>query len=65
MDPPYVVPHPKELTRRLHTNWLNRRAQNRQRSHRSEPAHIEQNVPSTRNTQILHFLFLKFALFRL
>jgi hypothetical protein len=49
MEPPYIVPHPKELTHRLHTNWLSRRVQNRQSSHCSEPAHVEQNVPSTCN----------------
>jgi hypothetical protein len=48
-DPPYVIPHPKELTHRLRTNWLRRRAQNRQCSHHLEPAQAEQNVPSTRN----------------
>jgi hypothetical protein len=34
---------------RLRTNWLERRAQNRHRSHRSDSAQVEQNVPSTRN----------------
>jgi hypothetical protein len=48
-EPPYLVPHPKELTHRLCTNWLNRRAQNRRSSHCSELAHVEQNVPLTRN----------------
>jgi hypothetical protein len=48
-EPPYIVPHPKELTHRLCNNWLQRWAQNRPRSHRSEPAQVEQNMPSTCN----------------
>jgi hypothetical protein len=48
-EPPYLVPHPKELTHRLCTNWLSRWAQNRQSSCHSEPAHVEQNVLSTHN----------------
>jgi hypothetical protein len=34
----------------LCTNWLNCRAQNRQSSHCPEPAQVEQNMLSTRNT---------------
>jgi hypothetical protein len=48
-EPPYHIPHPKELTHRLHTNWLCHRAQNRQNSHSLEPAQVEQHVPSTHN----------------
>ncbi|KAN0141919.1 hypothetical protein V8E53_000381 [Lactarius tabidus] len=39
MEPPYLVPHPKELTHCLCTNWLNRQAQNRRSSHCSSTMH--------------------------
>jgi hypothetical protein len=54
-EPPYFVPHPKELTHQLCTNWLNCWAQNRQSSHCPEPAQVEQNVLSTHNT--LHIIW--------
>jgi hypothetical protein len=44
-----MILHPQELTHRLCTNWLHKRAQNRPSSHSLEPAHIEQNVPLTHN----------------
>jgi hypothetical protein len=53
MEPPYTVPEPRQLTERLCQQWLRVRAQNRHLrrvSHRPDPAHVEQNVPLTRNT---------------
>jgi hypothetical protein len=52
MEPPYTVPEPRQLTERLCQQWLRVRAQNRHLrrvSHRPDPAHVEQNVPSTCN----------------
>jgi hypothetical protein len=51
MEPPYTVPHPKELTHRLHTNWLHLKAQNRRSSHSLEPAQVKQHMQSTHNNR--------------
>jgi hypothetical protein len=48
-EPPYLVPHPKELTHWLCSNLRHIQEQNRRSSHRIEPAQVEQHVPSTRN----------------
>jgi hypothetical protein len=51
-EPPYTIPEPRLLTEHLHHQWLRIRAQNRNLrrvSHSPELAHIELNVPSTRN----------------
>jgi hypothetical protein len=56
MEPPYIVPHPAELTHQLCTNWLCIRAQNRQCSHSLESAQVKQHVPSTHNSN-LHLKF--------
>jgi hypothetical protein len=56
MEPPYSIPEPRLLTERLCHQWLRIRAQNRQLcqvSHSLELAHVEPNVPSTRNTEHL------------
>jgi hypothetical protein len=47
------VEDPRQLTDRLRQQWLRVRTQNRHLrrvSHRSDPAHVEPSVPSTRNT---------------
>jgi hypothetical protein len=52
MEHPYLVPEPGQLTERLCQQWLRVQAQNHQLhrvSHRPSPAHVKQNVPSTRN----------------
>jgi hypothetical protein len=49
---PYFVPEPRVLTERLCQQWLRIRAQNRhlrRASHRPDPAHVEPNMPLTRN----------------
>jgi hypothetical protein len=49
---PYTRPEPHLLTERLRLQWLRVRAQNcqlRRVSHSPDPAHVEPNVPSTRN----------------
>jgi hypothetical protein len=53
MEHPYIVLEPRQLTNRLRQQWLRIRAQNRNLhrvSHRPDPAHVEQNVPWTRNS---------------
>jgi putative SOS response-associated peptidase YedK len=52
MEHPYHTRTPHLLTDHLRQQWLRIRTQNRhlkQASHRPDPAHIEPNVPSTRN----------------
>jgi hypothetical protein len=47
------VEDPRQLTDRLRQQWLRVRTQNhnlRRISHRPDPAHVEPNVPSTRNS---------------
>jgi predicted trehalose synthase len=54
MEHPYLVPEPRQLTERLRQQWARVQAQNRHLrrvSHRPDPAHVEQNVPLTRNTK--------------
>jgi hypothetical protein len=49
---PYRTENPQQLTDRLRQQWLRIRTQNRhlrRTSHRPESAHIEPDVPSTRN----------------
>jgi hypothetical protein len=48
-EPPYLVPHLKELTHRLCSNLRCIQEQNRRSSHSLEPAQVEQHVPSTCN----------------
>jgi hypothetical protein len=52
MEHPYCREDPHQLTDRLRQQWLRVRNQNRllrRVSHRPDPAHVEPNVPSTRN----------------
>jgi transposase InsO family protein len=59
MEPPYIVPEPRQLTEQLRQQWLRVRAQNRHLcrvSHRLDPAHVKLNVPSTHNNKGLRRL---------
>jgi hypothetical protein len=56
MEHPYRTRTPHPLTDQLRQQWLRIRAQNRhlkQLSHQPDPAHVEPNVPSTRNTSFV------------
>jgi hypothetical protein len=60
MEHPYIIPEPRQLTERLRQQWLRIRAQNRHLhrvSHSPDPAHVEPNVPSTRNS--MHWMQYK------